>query len=135
MLLRGCCIACTGVATALEVKSPLVVVLNSMMIAFCIRVRPYLFSHYINTFLGLLNHLNCAGPFLLELILCFLNVFQFNADPFLELLPLLSVSTWRKLPRFIHFLYVLSFLLNPVIKCLFAHVNNIEELVILDHVL
>ena len=94
-----------------------------------------LLAHHVYILLSLIDHVQGAFPLLLELILGFLDVLHLDLDPLFELLLPLCVSPRGELACLEHLLDVLAFLFEAVVKGFLSHLYQVEELVVVDHVL
>ena len=92
-----------------------------------------LLAHHVNILLGLIDHVQRSFPLLLELILGFLNVLHLDFDPLFELLLPLCVGPRRELACLEHLLDVFAFLFKAIVKGLFPHLYQVEELVVFHH--
>jgi hypothetical protein len=94
-----------------------------------------LLTHHVYILLGLIYHVQGTFPLLLELVLSLLNVLHLDLDPLFELLLALCVSPRGELACLEHLLDVLAFLFEAVVKGFLSHLYQVEELVVIDHVL
>ncbi len=92
-------------------------------------------AHHIYILLCLIDHVQCAFPLLLKLILGLLNVLHLDLDPLFELLLSLRVSPGRELACLEHLFDVLALLFKAIIKSFLSHLDEVQELVVVDHFL